>query len=76
MTKTIHWLGAGLSSAPGILRLNKGQTKLIVWNRRIEKAKAILNDDTVDVQALEWQALSAAVQAGSSLQYARQASSV
>lgn len=64
MTKTIHWLGAGLSSAPGILRLNKGQTKLIVWNRRIEKAKAILNDDTVDVQALEWQALSAAVQAG------------
>lgn len=64
MTKTIHWLGAGLSSAPGILRLNKGQTKLIVWNRRIEKAKAILNDDTVDVQALEWEALSAAVQAG------------
>jgi len=64
MTKTIHWLGAGLSSAPGILRLNKGQTKLTVWNRRIEKAKAILNDDTVDVQALEWEALSTAVQAG------------
>jgi len=64
MTKTIHWLGAGLSSAPGILRLNKGQTNLTVWNRRVEKAKAILNDETVDIKALEWEALSSAVNEG------------
>jgi saccharopine dehydrogenase (NADP+, L-glutamate forming) len=32
MSNTIHWLGAGLSSTPGIRRLAQGNTAFIVWN--------------------------------------------
>lgn len=39
---TIHWLGAGLSSAPGIRRLALGSTPLILWNRTISKADEIV----------------------------------
>jgi saccharopine dehydrogenase-like NADP-dependent oxidoreductase len=39
---TIHWLGAGLSSAPGIRRLAAGSTPLTLWNRSIEKAESIV----------------------------------
>ncbi len=37
--RTIHWLGAGLSSIPGIRRLAAKNFKLIVWNRTLSKAE-------------------------------------
>ena len=42
MKNTIHWLGAGLSSIPGIKRLAQGQHPLIVWNRSLSKAQSTL----------------------------------
>ena len=37
--KTIHWLGVGLSSIPGIRRLASKDYNLIVWNRTFSKAE-------------------------------------
>ncbi|WP_169544422.1 saccharopine dehydrogenase family protein [Sneathiella aquimaris] len=39
----IHWLGAGLSSVPGIRRLIKNGHSLTVWNRTLEKAQAAVD---------------------------------
>lgn len=66
MTQTIHWLGAGLSSAPGIKRLAKGPTSLIVWNRTIEKAQRNLADclKHITLKALTDDALSASIKKG------------
>lgn len=36
---TIHWLGAGLSSVPGIRRLARGSLPLVLWNRTVAKAE-------------------------------------
>ncbi|WP_316859465.1 saccharopine dehydrogenase family protein [uncultured Cohaesibacter sp.] len=36
----IHWLGAGLSSVPGIRRLITKNDNVTLWNRTIEKAEA------------------------------------
>ena len=41
--KSIHWLGAGLSSIPGIRRLAKKNVKLTVWNRTLSKAENSIN---------------------------------
>ena len=41
--RTIHWLGAGLSSIPGIRRLAAKNFKLIVWNRTLSKAEKSIN---------------------------------
>ncbi len=38
-TKTVHWLGAGLSSTPGIQAIAKTGISLIVWNRTLSKAQ-------------------------------------
>jgi saccharopine dehydrogenase (NADP+, L-glutamate forming) len=66
MTNTIHWLGAGLSSAPGIIKLAKKSTPLIVWNRSLSKAEQALSNDEVeiDVRQLDWDALTAIVKPG------------
>ena len=40
----IHWLGVGLSSPPGILYLNDQRYDLIVWNRSVDKAEALLKN--------------------------------
>ncbi len=40
--KTIHWIGAGLSSAPGIRNLVTGQHPLVLWNRTVERARNII----------------------------------
>ena len=37
--QNIHWLGAGLSSIPGIRRLAKKDVNLTVWNRTLSKAE-------------------------------------
>ena len=39
----IHWLGAGLSSLPGIRRIASGNNKLTVWNRTLSKAQFSIN---------------------------------
>ena len=39
----IHWLGAGLSSLPGIRRMASGNNKLTVWNRTVSKAQFSIN---------------------------------
>ncbi len=39
----IHWLGAGLSSIPGIRRLASQNLYLTVWNRTLSKAKHSIN---------------------------------
>ena len=39
----VHWLGAGLSSIPGIRRLAQSLENFTVWNRTLEKAQASLN---------------------------------
>ena len=41
--KHIHWLGAGLSSLPGIRRIASGKHKLTVWNRTLSKAEFSIN---------------------------------
>ena len=39
----IHWLGAGLSSIPGIRRMASNGHKLTIWNRTLAKAKNSVN---------------------------------
>jgi saccharopine dehydrogenase-like NADP-dependent oxidoreductase len=39
----IHWLGAGLSSLPGIRRMASANHKLTVWNRTLAKAEFSIN---------------------------------
>ena len=39
----IHWLGAGLSSIPGIRRIASNNHKLTVWNRTLSKAEFSIN---------------------------------
>lgn len=37
---TIHWVGTGLSTQPGIKRLIERNRRLVVWNRTLHKAQA------------------------------------
>lgn len=37
---TVHWLGAGLSSTPGIRRLASSDLPLVLWNRTVARAEA------------------------------------
>jgi saccharopine dehydrogenase (NADP+, L-glutamate forming) len=59
MPSTIHWLGAGLSSPPGILRLDAGPNPIIIWNRTLEKARRTLNPlkEGLDIRQLDWEEL-------------------
>ena len=41
--KKIHWLGAGLSSVPGIRRLVSNNNNITVWNRTLDKAMSSIN---------------------------------
>jgi len=66
MTNTIHWLGAGLSSAPGIMALAKKNTAIIVWNRSLAKAEQALKNDDVEINTrqLDWRDLASTVKQG------------
>jgi len=44
----IHWLGAGLSSLPGIRRIASKNHKLTVWNRTLSKAQYSINHVQTD----------------------------
>ena len=64
MTKT-HWLGAGLSSAPGIRRLAQSGYELTLWNRTLAKAEAALAGiDSATAKPLDWNALESSVSPG------------
>ena len=39
----IHWLGAGLSSLPGIRRIATTGHNFTVWNRTLDKAEYSIN---------------------------------
>ena len=60
----VHWLGAGLSSVPGIRRLAVSEFPVTVWNRTLAKAQAALTDisagDTV-ARELDWARLASAI---------------
>lgn len=62
----IHWLGAGLSSAPGIKRLIRNGAELWLWNRTLSKAEAVIHNLEGQCQArtLDWQALADNVSKG------------
>ena len=63
----IHWLGAGLSSIPGIRRLARSDCSLIVWNRTLAKAQAAIADSNSagnDARTLDWMQLASNVMPG------------
>ena len=63
----IHWLGAGLSSLPGIRRMASGKHKLTVWNRTLSKAKFSINhiqSENILAKKLDLNKLSQSVEAG------------
>ncbi|TPH17284.1 saccharopine dehydrogenase C-terminal domain-containing protein [Litorilituus lipolyticus] len=66
MSATIHWLGVGLSSIPGIEKLAHDNRNVIVWNRSLGKAQAALSQiaDKIEISTLEWSALANKVKAG------------
>ncbi len=61
---TIHWLGAGLSSVPGIRRLAASGRPFVLWNRTLSKARAALPEGSGDARELNWSGLTAVVQPG------------
>ena len=66
MTK-IHWLGAGLSSIPGIRRMVSNGHNITVWNRTLEKAKRSINhfeSDKADAKELNFKNLEKEIKEG------------
>ena len=53
MNHTIHWLGAGLSSTPGIRRLAQGEIPFVVWNLDREQTRESLLAAGVDTDVRE-----------------------
>lgn len=66
MSATIHWLGVGLSSTPGIKYLASSEHKLIVWNRTLGKAQKLLSENNIncDLNELRWRNLHSQINAG------------
>ena len=65
--KHIHWLGAGLSSVPGIRRLAISEFPVTVWNRTLAKAQAAIADlgsSGCDAVAFDWTRLAPAIEPG------------
>ena len=62
----VHWLGAGLSSGPGIRRVARSGAPLTLWNRTVDKARAVLADvaPDADIRAYDLASLRSAAQAG------------
>lgn len=62
----VHWLGAGLSSVPGIRRLASSGTDMILWNRTLARATEALQgiETTATAAQLDWDALAAAIAPG------------
>jgi saccharopine dehydrogenase (NADP+, L-glutamate forming) len=63
----IHWLGAGLSSLPGIRRMASSNYKLTIWNRTLAKAEFSINhvkSDNVTAKELDLLLLSKSLKTG------------
>ncbi len=62
----VHWLGAGLSSGPGIRRLATQGLPLTLWNRTAEKARQAIAGlaTSVEVRTYELASLKAALAQG------------
>lgn len=61
---TIHWVGTGLSSAPGLNRLLDAGRAVVVWNRTPQKAREAVAGRDSDIRALTPEALTDAVAKG------------
>ena len=61
---TIHWCGTGLSSVPGLRRLVAEGLQVVVWNRTVDKAQAVVGDVVSDIRPFTLEALAAALQPG------------
>ncbi|WP_208352208.1 saccharopine dehydrogenase family protein [Pseudaestuariivita rosea] len=61
---TVHWCGTGLSTAPGLRRLIENGQDIVVWNRTIEKAQAVVGDLTDQIEAFDPDALKQRLQPG------------
>ena len=63
---TIHWLGAGLSSVPGIRRLAASGKQMVLWNRTLDKAVKALNgmNSSAQAKALDWDTLTDSIGEG------------
>lgn len=59
----IHWVGTGLSAVPGIRRLIERGHDVVVWNRTVETAKAVVGDVAQDIRGFTLDALTVAVDA-------------
>ncbi|NKC02236.1 MAG: saccharopine dehydrogenase [Pseudomonadales bacterium] len=64
--QTIHWLGAGLSSVPGIRRLANGDLPLFLWNRTVTKAEQALAgiNSAVEIRSFDVDTLRSTIKAG------------
>ena len=63
----IHWLGAGLSSIPGIRRMALSNNKLTVWNRTLTKAQNSIshtNSEKILAKKLDLEELSKSLKIG------------
>lgn len=61
----IHWLGNGLSSVPGIKRLANAHDHFVLWCRRTDDGKTLLEGcRSQEVRHLGWDELKASVSAG------------
>lgn len=50
---TIHWVGTGLSSIPGLKKLISDGHKVVVWNRTVATAQAALAGLDADIRAFD-----------------------
>lgn len=51
----VHWIGAGLSSVPGIRRLAATGKPFVLWNRTVEKARqALAGVNAPQAEVREW----------------------
>ena len=61
---SVHWLGTGLSSIPGLRRLLEKKFDVCVWNRTVEKAESQLGDLTNNICKFDFNELEKKIIAG------------
>lgn len=61
---TIHWVGTGLTSVPGLRRLLSGRVPVTVWNRTVDKARGAVGNLAADIREYGLPALADAVGPG------------
>lgn len=61
---TIHWVGTGLSSLPGLKNLITEGHKVVVWNRTVSSAQKALSGFDADIRAFDIDTLAEALNKG------------